>query len=130
MLLVQENANEKGSLKFSWGSKKGKGGPNKDVQFYESFTYDGVEYSLYDCVYLWRENQTDIGMLMKIWETASHKKKVKIVWFFRPIEIRNWLGDVKPLENEIFLASGEGIGLFNLNPLVIGSLCSLFVFLP
>lgn len=124
MLLVEDNVDEEDSLSFSWGIMKGTGGPNKDIQFYESFTYDGVEYSLYDCVYLWRDNQIDIGKLLKIWETATHKKKVKVLWFFRPNEIRNWLGDVKPLKNEIFLASGKGIGLYNLIPLVIGSLCS------
>ncbi|KAK9266277.1 hypothetical protein L1049_001798 [Liquidambar formosana] len=103
---------------FKWGKKKGVGMMNKDVQFYESFTYDGVEYFLYDCVYLWHENESEpyIGKIVKLWEAPNYIKKVKLVWFFRPIEILNYLGDEKPLENEIFLASGEGIGLCNLNP--------------
>lgn len=104
---------------FNWGRQTGVGGPNKDFLFYGSFTHGGVEYFLYDCVYMWRDNELDIGKIVKIWETPSHSKKVKVVWFFRPIEIRQWLGDVEPLWNEIFLASGEGNGLFNLNPLVI-----------
>ncbi|KAL3516350.1 hypothetical protein ACH5RR_023252 [Cinchona calisaya] len=106
-------------LEFSWGRKRSVGGPNNDVQFYDSFTYDGIEYSLYDCVYMWADDQPEpyIGKLVKIWETASHKKKVKVVWFLRPIEIRHWLGDIKLLKTEIFLAIGEGKGLFNLNPL-------------
>ncbi|KAF7821404.1 protein ANTI-SILENCING 1 isoform X1 [Senna tora] len=33
---------------FKWGNKKGDGVKNKDMQFYESFTYKGVEYFLYD----------------------------------------------------------------------------------
>lgn len=122
---------EEETLEFSWGHKRCFGGPNNGVQFYDSFTYDGIEYSLYDCVYMWADDQPEpyIGKLVKIWETASHKKKVKVVWFFRPIEIAHWLGDIKPLKTEIFLATGEGKGLFNLNPLVStfnASFCYLF----
>ncbi|XP_058226793.1 protein ANTI-SILENCING 1-like isoform X3 [Rhododendron vialii] len=102
---------------FNWGRQTGVGGPNKDFLLYGSFTHGGVEYFLYDCVYMWRDNELDIGKIVKIWETPSHSKKVKVVWFFRPIEIRQWLGDVEPLWNEIFLASGEGNGLCNRNPL-------------
>ncbi|CAL5361436.1 unnamed protein product [Camellia sinensis] len=113
---VEENVEE--NIEFSWGHKKGIGGPNKDVQFYESFKYDGVEYFLYDCVYIWGENMPNpsIGKVIRMCETGRHKKFVKIVWFFQPIEIQYWLQDVVPLKNEIFLASGEGKGLFNLNP--------------
>ncbi|XP_028091569.1 protein ANTI-SILENCING 1-like isoform X3 [Camellia sinensis] len=113
---VEENVEE--NIEFSWGHKKGIGGPNKDVQFYESFKYDGVEYFLYDCVYIWGENMPNpsIGKVIRMCETSRHKKFVKIVWFFQPIEIQYWLQDVVPLKNEIFLASGEGKGLFNLNP--------------
>ncbi|KAM7480388.1 hypothetical protein LguiA_028601 [Lonicera macranthoides] len=119
MMVLMREENKEESVEFCWGSKKGVGGSNKDVQFYESFSYDGVEYFLDDCVYLWSHDdpEPNIGKLVKIWETPSQKKKVKVVWFFRPIEIQNWLGDVKPLKNEIFLASGEGIGVFDLNPL-------------
>ncbi|CAL8996598.1 unnamed protein product [Prunus brigantina] len=106
-------------LEFKWGKKKGRGGRNKDVQFYESFTYDGVEYGLYDCVYLYKESEPEpeIGKLIKIWETGEKAKKVKVLWFFRPCEILNFLGAEEILENELFLASGEGVGLANLNPL-------------
>ncbi|XP_057969119.1 protein ANTI-SILENCING 1-like isoform X2 [Malania oleifera] len=112
-------AKDKDNLEFKWGIKKGIGGPHGDIQFYESFTFDGEEYFLYDCVYMFRENEPepDIGKLVKIWETPSHTKRVKVVWFFRPIEIRNWSGDDEPLQNELFLACGEGTGLYNLNPL-------------
>ncbi|XP_068648865.1 protein ANTI-SILENCING 1-like isoform X2 [Aristolochia californica] len=106
--------------KFKWGKKRGVGGAKKDVQFYESFTYDGIEYFLYDCVYLYKEADPEpyIGKLVKIFG-KKHEKKIKVVWFFRPIEISNWLGDTKPLQNEIFLASGEGVGVWNLNPLEV-----------
>lgn len=101
-------------LQFGWGLSKGA------INLYKSFTLDGIEYSLYDCVYMWRAGQAepDIGKLLRIWETESHEKKVEVVWFFRPIEIANWLGDIKPLQREIFLACGHGKGLSNLNPLV------------
>ncbi|KAK1312462.1 hypothetical protein QJS10_CPA07g00561 [Acorus calamus] len=33
------------------------------------------------------------------------------------MEIRNWLNDYQPLEKEIFLATGEGKGISNINPL-------------
>ncbi|XP_042519352.1 protein ANTI-SILENCING 1 isoform X2 [Macadamia integrifolia] len=112
---------------FKWGKKRGRGGKKKEVQFYESFTYDRVEYSLYDCVYLLPEDETEpyIGKLIKMWEQPKNEKnkqpkiekRVKILWFFRPMEIQNWLGDVLPLENELFLASGEGVGLANVNDL-------------
>ncbi|KAK9149751.1 hypothetical protein Scep_008508 [Stephania cephalantha] len=106
-------------VEFKWGKKKGFGKYNHEVQFYESFTYDKVEYFLYDSVYLYVANDPEpyIGKLVKIWE-ENNKKKIKVVWFFRPIEIRNWLqGVVPPLKNEIFLGSGRGKGLYNVNPL-------------
>lgn len=109
------------NLEFEWGKKRGVGGKKKDVQFYESFTYDGVVYALYDCVYLYKEGEPDpyIGKLIKIWENADKTKKVKVLWFFRPCEILSYLGVEDTAENELFLASGDGVGLANVNPLVI-----------
>lgn len=109
------------NLDFKWGKKRGIGGKKKDVQFYESFTYDGVEYTLYDCVYLYKEGDAEphVGKLIKIWENADKAKKVKLLWFFRPSDISNFLGNVQTLENELILACGEGVGLTNINPLVI-----------
>uniref|UniRef100_A0A5B7B2F1 BAH domain-containing protein n=1 Tax=Davidia involucrata TaxID=16924 RepID=A0A5B7B2F1_DAVIN len=106
------------NLEFKWGKKRGVGGKKKEVQFYESFTYDGVEYTLHDSVYMHKEGEPPyIGKLIKIWETPDKTKKVKVLWFFRPSEILNWLGDEEALENEIFLASGKGDGLTKVNPL-------------
>ncbi|KAH9326309.1 hypothetical protein KI387_006487, partial [Taxus chinensis] len=89
------------------------------IQFYDSFTYDGVEYSLLDCVYLQKKDEPEpyIGKITKIWEDRKlRKNKIKVLWFFRPIEIRNWLKEVRsPANKEIFLASGEGKGVFNIN---------------
>lgn len=109
------------NLEFKWGKKRGIGGKKKDVQFYESFTYDGVEYTLYDSVYLYKEEESKpyIGKLIKIWENADKTKRVKVLWFFRPSEISNFLGNDQTPENELFLACGEGVGLTNVNPLVI-----------
>lgn len=106
---------------FKWGKKRGVGGKKKEVNFYESFTYDGLEYSLHDCVYMHKEGEPEpyIGKLIKIWETPDKSKKVKVHWFFRPSEILNWLGDGKALKKEIFLASGAGLGLANINTLVL-----------
>ncbi|XP_060963222.1 protein ANTI-SILENCING 1 isoform X2 [Cannabis sativa] len=106
-------------LEFKWGVMKKKGGKKKDVQFYGSFTYDGVEYFLYDSVYLFGEGEPDphIGKLIKMWEGSDKKKKVKVLWFFRPREISRFLKMEEASENELLLASGEGRGLFNINPL-------------
>ncbi|XP_061347099.1 protein ANTI-SILENCING 1-like [Gastrolobium bilobum] len=113
---------------FKWGIKRGVGLKNKEMQFYESFVYEGVEYFLYDCVYFYHTDHTDtsIGKLVKIYERPTHEKMVKVVWFFRPSEIRNFLGDYQPRWNELFLASGVGKGVSNVNFLesIIGK-CSV-----
>ncbi|KAL9400235.1 hypothetical protein Peur_009196 [Populus x canadensis] len=107
------------NIEFKWGKQRGVGGKKKDVKFYESFSYDGVEYALYDSVYMYEEGEKEpyIGKLLKIWENADKTKKVKVLWFFCPREISNYLGDEKTAENELFLASGEGVGSTNVNPL-------------
>lgn len=102
-----------GKLSFSWGIKKG------TINLYESFTRNDIKYSLFDSVHVWVNNRTEIGKIIKILETENHEKKVELVWFFRPSDIVNYLGNVKPLEKEIFLACGEGLGLSNVCPLVI-----------
>ncbi|KAB1208463.1 hypothetical protein CJ030_MR7G022679 [Morella rubra] len=108
-------ADIEGDLEFKWGKKKSVGGKDKKVHFYQSFIYDGVEYVLYDCVYLFEDRVPvpHIGKLIKIWETPNKKKTVKVLWFFRPHEIQVEAA----AENELFLASGEGVGLANINPL-------------
>ncbi|KAJ7958604.1 Bromo-adjacent-like (BAH) domain protein [Quillaja saponaria] len=50
---------EEETIEFNWGKKRGVGGKKKDVQFYESFTYDGVEYILFDSVYLYKEGEPE-----------------------------------------------------------------------
>ncbi|RAL45491.1 hypothetical protein DM860_014880 [Cuscuta australis] len=106
-------------LEFVWGKKRGVGGKKREVQFYDSFKYDGVQYALHDCVYMHKEGEPEpyIGKLIKIWETADKSKKIKVQWFFRPSEILYHIKDQHFMGNEIFLASGEGIGLSNVNPL-------------
>uniref|UniRef100_A0ACD5WUF3 Uncharacterized protein n=1 Tax=Avena sativa TaxID=4498 RepID=A0ACD5WUF3_AVESA len=105
------------NIQFSWGKRRSKGGAKMDTQFYGSFTFDNVKYSLYDCVYLFKHGEPEpyIGKILKIWE-QNQAKKVKILWFFSPDEIRSYLsGPV--MEKEIFLASGDGTGLADINPL-------------
>ncbi|XP_062205049.1 protein ANTI-SILENCING 1-like [Phragmites australis] len=104
-------------IQFSWGKRRGKGGAKMDTQFYDSFTFDNVKYSLYDCVYLFKSGDPEpyIGKIVKIWE-QNQAKKVKILWFFLPDEIQKYLGG-PVMEKEIFLASGDGIGLADINPL-------------
>lgn len=110
---------ENGVLQFQWGKKRGVGNANKDVHFYESFIYDEESYSLYDNVYLFKEGDAVpyVGKLLKIWEQPGHKKRVKILWFFRPSDINVYLFGHASSEKELFLASGEGVGLSNVNPL-------------
>lgn len=113
---------------FKWGNKRGVGLKNKEIQYYESFVYEGVEYFLYDCVYLYSSGhvETSIGKLVKIYERPTREKMIKVVWFFRPIEIQNFLGQYQPSWNELFLASGYGKGVSNVNFLesIIGK-CSV-----
>lgn len=106
------------SIGFSWGPRKGVT-QSGDIT-YESFTLKGVQYDLYDCVYFYQagDTETSIGKLVKVYETPAHEKKVKVVWLFRPIDIRRFLRDVEPSWNELFLASGNGVGVSNVNPLV------------
>ncbi|KAL8167882.1 hypothetical protein V2J09_009381 [Rumex salicifolius] len=109
-------------IEFEWGKMKGRGGTNKNVQFYESFTYDGLNYSLYDSVYLFKDDVAEpyIGKIVKIWEPANKSRKVKILWFFRPSEISSYIGGLQILKNELFLGTGagsDGSGLDNINPL-------------
>ncbi|KAF6176326.1 hypothetical protein GIB67_011115 [Kingdonia uniflora] len=48
---------------------------------------------------------------------AGAQEESKGLVVFRPIDIEDWLGDHETLKNELFLASGDGIGLANINPL-------------
>ncbi|KAL0842943.1 hypothetical protein Bca101_016188 [Brassica carinata] len=116
------------SLEFKWGKKRRVGGKKKDVQFYESFTFDGDEYSLYDSVLVGDANSKEshelfVAKIIKIWEhtnkRAKNPRQVKLLWFFRPSEISPHLLQGVPdvLAKELFLASGEGPGLANVNPL-------------
>ncbi|WJX09983.1 hypothetical protein P8452_00758 [Trifolium repens] len=109
------------TLEFKWGKMRGKGGKKKDTQFYESFTFDGEDYSLYDTVYLQNgtQSQPHIGKIIKIWETPTRVKlrKIKVQWFFRPREISKFLNGIQIYYNELFFACGDGTGLTNINPL-------------
>ncbi|XP_050884393.1 protein ANTI-SILENCING 1 isoform X2 [Lathyrus oleraceus] len=112
---------------FKWGNRKEIDVGNKDTVFYESFVYDGVDYFLYDCVYFFHTDhvETSVGKLVKMFETGG-RKMIEVVWFFRPLEIRNFFGSHQPLWNELFLASGNGKGVSNCNLLesIIGK-CSV-----
>lgn len=108
------------TLEFKWGKKRGRGVKNKKIQFYESFTYDGVEYTLYDIVHLYKKGEPEpyIGKLISIFENEETKAKgVKVHWFFRYSEISNWIEEGMTLLGEIFLASGEGACVASATPL-------------
>ncbi|KAJ0074858.1 hypothetical protein Patl1_34326 [Pistacia atlantica] len=109
----QENLNNKFSI------NKGVGCMKKDCCFYKSFTLKGVRYFLYDSVYVYEEDcpEAHIGKIVEIYKTPADEAGMKLVWFFRPNEIWNFLNDYKPSWKEIFLASGEGKGLSNISPL-------------
>nr|GEU85902.1 protein anti-silencing 1-like isoform X1 [Tanacetum cinerariifolium] len=117
--LKKSNPAVSGDIKFKWGQKGRRGGKDPRMHYYGSFTYDDVEYSLYDSVYMWSEGQPspNIGKIVKIYETPLQKKMVKVVWYFRPAEVKMWLNGTHLLQNELFLASGEGQGLSNVNVL-------------
>ncbi|KAL6652087.1 hypothetical protein ACP70R_011012 [Stipagrostis hirtigluma subsp. patula] len=121
---MDENSDK---IQFSWGKLKAKGGVKMDIHFYDSFTFDNVKYSLYDCVYLFKNGDPEpyIGKIVKIWE-QKQAKKVKILWFFLPDEIQKYLGG-PVMEKEIFLASGDDTGHADVNPLVeaIAGKCSV-----
>ena len=138
--LRMEDAPRDEGLEFKWGKKRRVGGKKKDVQFYESFTFDGDEYSLYDSVLVGDASEQDshdifVAKIIKIWEHTNKRAKtprqVKLLWFFRPSEISPHLleGVQDVLANELFLASGEGPGLANVNPLVTHSPSSPYVYL-
>ncbi|KAI5394059.1 protein ANTI-SILENCING 1 isoform X1 [Lathyrus oleraceus] len=108
------------TLEFKWGIKRGKGGKKRDIQFYESFTLNGVDYSLFDTVYLKSGAQPEphIGKIIKIWGTPSDKtRKIKIQRFIRPCEISKLLTGIKIYYNELFLSCGDCTGLALINPL-------------
>lgn len=113
-MLRNREGNVKNEFSFKWGLKsevlKKK---KKGYQFYKSFFCNGLEYFLYDCVYVYHkgDSETTIGKLVEMFETESHERKVKVVCFFRPIELHEFFIDVEPRWNEIFLASGEGAGV-------------------
>ncbi|KMZ58624.1 hypothetical protein ZOSMA_75G00570 [Zostera marina] len=112
---------------FRWGKMKGVG-KDKGTQFYESFVYGDVEYFLYDVVFLYQDGVPEpfVGKLIKIWELRQEKKRIKIHWFFRPGEIRSYLEDGEYFKNELFLATGKGTGLYNINSLeVLAGKCNV-----
>ncbi|KAG2309850.1 hypothetical protein Bca52824_029598 [Brassica carinata] len=102
---------------FKWGVKKAVGRTDKSVSFYESFTYEDIEYRLFDCAYFQIHGQceTSIGKLIRMYETSAGEKKVKVLWFFRPMDIRSYLRDYVPQWDELFLACGDDPGVYNIN---------------
>ncbi|KAH0908673.1 hypothetical protein HID58_031994 [Brassica napus] len=111
-------------LPFKWGKRRGPCVENEDVQYYESFTYGGCEYCLYDCVSVGDSPRVFfVGKIIKMWEYTDQRqdpRRVELLWFFKPSELSVYLegvGDV--LANELFLASGSGLGLTNENLLGI-----------
>ncbi|XP_031284256.1 protein ANTI-SILENCING 1-like isoform X2 [Pistacia vera] len=112
-------ANWEGNRNIKLSINKGVGCMKKDCCFYKSFTLKGVRYSLYDSVYVYQEDfpEAHIGKIVEIYKTPANETGMKLVWFFRPNEICNFLNDYKPSWKEIFLASGEGKGLSNISPL-------------
>ncbi|KAL9232045.1 hypothetical protein vseg_007193 [Gypsophila vaccaria] len=100
-------------------------------KLYRSYTYRGVEYKIFDTVYAFSVGsmETDIGKILMINETKT-ERKVKVLWFFRPRDICNFLGEYKPRWNELFLGCGSGKGLHTVIPLeaIIGKcnvICTL-----
>ncbi|CAN8269293.1 unnamed protein product [Cochlearia groenlandica] len=116
-MLQSKNAGGKENPDFKWGAKKSVGKLDKNIVFYESFTCDGFEYRLFDCAYFLVDDEceTSIGKLVKMFETPTGAKKVKVHWFFRPVDIRDLLGEYEPQWDELFLACGDGAGVWTIN---------------
>lgn len=119
-MLQSKGAGEEEDPCFKWGAKREMGRKNHNVSFYESFTFEGIEYRLLDCAYffVYGQCETSIGKLVSMYETSKGEKKVKVIWFFRPSDIRSFLGEYEPQWNELFLASGDGTGVSNINGVV------------
>ncbi|KAL4589131.1 hypothetical protein LXL04_002033 [Taraxacum kok-saghyz] len=117
--IIKANTSTSDEIEFKWGRKEQNSGKNLNRQYYRSFTYDGIDYFLHDSVYMWCEGQPEpyIGKLIEIYETQHREKKVKVVWFFDPRHVQKWLTNICTLKNELFLGSGLGQGLVNVNPL-------------
>ncbi|XP_044495584.1 protein ANTI-SILENCING 1 isoform X4 [Mangifera indica] len=109
----EENCNFRGRINEEVGYMK------NDCHFYKSFKLKGVRYFLYDSVFAYQEDypEAHIGKIVEIYKTPADEMRMKLVWFFRPHDIRNFLNDYKPSWKEIFLASGKGRGLSNVSPL-------------
>ncbi|KAL5071302.1 hypothetical protein RYX36_022189 [Vicia faba] len=108
------------TVEFKWGIKRGKGGKKGNMQFYESFTLNGVDYALFDTVYIKNGAQPEphIGKIIKIWKTPSEKsRKIKVQRFVRPCEISKLLTGIKIYYNELFLTCGDCTELATINPL-------------
>ncbi|VVB17192.1 unnamed protein product [Arabis nemorensis] len=120
-----EQAAESEDKQFKWGKKRVTGEEMKDVQFYESFTYGGSEYCLYDCVLIGDATKPDsselyVGKIINLWEhndQRENSRRVELLWFFKPSEVSLYVGVQDALANELFLASGTGVGLTNENRL-------------
>ncbi|KAG9142071.1 hypothetical protein Leryth_016297, partial [Lithospermum erythrorhizon] len=72
------------------------------------------------CVYLYKEGVDEpyVGKIVKIWGNEKLKvNKVKVQWFFHPKEIQYYLMGENVKEDELFLGSGKGLGVANVNPL-------------
>lgn len=120
MLQPKSNRGEEQHPDFKWGDKKAVGRTDKSVSFYESFTFEDIEYRLFDCAYFQIHGQceTSIGKLIRMYETSSGERKVKVLWFFRPMDIRGYLRDYVPQWDELFLACGDDPGVYNINDVV------------
>lgn len=116
---AEEEIDKGNMLDLNWGNLKGRRAGD-DTQ---SFVLDGVKYCLYDCVYLKHGDESEenhIGKIISIIDQPNSERKVKIRWFFRPTQVQKWLSEreVTFVEQEIFLASGDGPGVVSINPVV------------
>ncbi|VYS57493.1 unnamed protein product [Arabidopsis thaliana] len=116
-MLQSNSAGGEDNPDFKWGAKRGVGRKDNKVRFYESFTLEGIEYRLFDCAYFYvhGQSETSIGKLVNIYQTSTGEKKVKVIWFFRPIDIQRFLGEYEPQWDELFLACGDEKGVSNIN---------------
>lgn len=90
---------------FMWGEKVMDIGSSKR---YRSMRYEGVWYSIHDCVWV---NPNHVGKLMRLFEDKG-QRKIRIRWFLRAeefVEVPPCMTDPK----EVFIAMGGKRGVEN-----------------
>lgn len=74
------------------------GSDQTEKQHHQSFTHNGVEYSLYDGIFFHQAGhmETSVGKILELYETEDKERMVKVMWLARPEQVREHLNDLNP----------------------------------